>query len=83
MEVATTPVRIADGDVLVQNLGDGALYVSTSDSVSPASGVKLNAGEALAIGTAVPVWAVSDSTADVRVMARSTGLFTGGASSEP
>lgn len=61
---------------LIQNLGPGAIYVGDS-AVAPATGFRVAAGEALAVGTATStIYAVSDGTSDVRAMSRATGIFS-------
>lgn len=76
ISVETTPVQIdADGTsmVLVQNLGEGDVYLGPDNTVSSTNGIQVNAGGWYE--TPVPLvesgghlWVVSDTAADVRVM---------------
>lgn len=74
--VATTAVLLGNGSCLIQNLGSGILYVGESSSVSASTGVKLASGVSVAMGAATaPIYGISDTSCDVRVLPRGQGIF--------
>lgn len=75
MNVTTTPVNLGGGDVLVQNLGAGILYVGTSSSVSSSDGIQVDVGKSIVVGSVPNLYAVSASTSDVRIINNGQGVF--------
>lgn len=81
--ISDTPVALGSSSYLIQNLGPDNLYVGES-TVTVDDGVKVAAGEALAVGsTNSPVFAVSDGTSDVRTLGRGMGIFSPAAAPVP
>jgi len=73
--VGTTPVQITNGQAsLVQNLGPGVVYVGSSNLVTPANGFILPQGRSIST-TATALWAVSDTSAEVRNAAGASGIY--------
>jgi hypothetical protein len=80
--VGTTPVHLGDrrfgttgeqfglARPIVQNLGTGDLYLDFDPEVSDATGLKLEVGDIVEFQSRVgsKLYAVSDSSADVRVI---------------
>ena len=83
--IAVVPVKITDNRihkncVLIRNMGPGHLYVFPNNNVTTLNGFPMCVGESLTIGLQdkspeipgwenIEVWGVSDTTAEVAVLA--------------
>lgn len=72
--IATTPTALPSGVSLIQNLGPGNLYVGEG-TVSTTTGVELPPDHTLTVTGEGSMYAVSDSTSDVRTLEVGTGIF--------
>lgn len=74
-DIATTPVALVAGPVLIQNLGPDDLYVGASDMnnfplVTVEEGVKIGTGEWISFDrTTSKISVVSTGTSDIRYLA--------------
>jgi hypothetical protein len=76
MDVGTTAVPIAASG-LIQNLGPDPVYIGEG-SVTLDSGVRLGVGESMTVGHSNgTLYIMSESSSDVRVLGRATGIFVG------
>lgn len=74
--VGDEPVEIGYAGYLIQNLGPGNVFIGGSN-VTEEDGLLIKPNQALAVGyTNTSVYAVSDDTADVRVLVRGAGIFS-------
>lgn len=75
--VGTDSVLIASEESLIQNLGDGVLYVSDVDPATVDNGVEVQPNDAITVGGGAIFYAISDGTSDVRTLGRGSGYFQG------
>lgn len=80
--VATDPVHIGGGFVLIQNLGPDDLYVEVTAENQPEPDLTADTGLQIGAGQSVSfdnsnfwIWGVSDGTSDVRSLEGGSGVF--------